>query len=161
MHSRIVATVTALGLVLLAGAASACPDVQQNGSGGTFTGAELYDAKVFSVTAGGDYSLQRDCRAIYAALRSDRAEGYFPVTPDFTLRTPGLAGFTLVVSVVSDCDSALLINTPAGNWYYNDDDNGNLDARIELTAPSSGILDIWIGTADGEYCDAQLRLETF
>ena len=155
------AAAVALGLTLVAGAAAACPDVRQNGAGGSFTGRQLYDPKFFNVTAGGDYSLQRNCRGIYNALRSERGEGYFPITPDFTLQTPGLAGFTLVISVVSDCDSALLINTPAGNWYYDDDDNGNLDARIDLTAPSSGILDIWVGTADGQYCDAQLRLETF
>ncbi|SFI54981.1 hypothetical protein [Jannaschia pohangensis] len=156
-------TATALGLALscLAGAALACPDVSQNGAYGRFTGQQLYEAKFFSVTAGGDFPIRARCKGIYNALRSERGEGFFPVRPDFTLETPGLAGFTLVISVVSDCDSALLINTPAGNWYYDDDDNGNLDARIDLTAPSSGVLDIWVGTADGEYCDAQLRLETF
>jgi len=154
-------TAAALALGLFAGAAAACPDVRQNGAVGEFTGQQLYDAKLFNVTAGGDYSLAKQCRHIYNALRSDRGEGFFAIPPDFTLRTPGLAGFTLVVSVVSECDSTLLINTPAGNWYYDDDDNGNLDAWIDLTAPSSGILDIWIGTADGEYCNAQLKLETF
>ncbi len=148
------------GLCITAGAATAYPDVSLNGATGQYTGQELYDAKVFKVTAGGDYSLTRDCGNIYHALQSERGEGYFPVAPDFTLRTPGLQGFRLVISVVSECDSALLINTPAGNWYYDDDDNGNLDARIDLTSPSSGILDIWVGTADGEYCDARLQLET-
>lgn len=151
----------ALGLSVVATVASACPDVRQNGAYARYTGQQLYDPKYFNVTAGGDYSLQRSCRNIYNSLRSDKGEGFFPIRPDFTLETPGLAGFTLVVAVVSDCDSTLLINTPAGNWYYDDDDNGNLDAMISLTAPSSGILDIWVGTADGQYCNAQLRLETF
>ncbi|WP_179380818.1 hypothetical protein [Jannaschia marina] len=151
----------AFGLSLVAGAAAACPDVRQNGATGRYTGQQLYDPKFFNVTAGGNHSLQRNCRRIYNSLRSDRGEGYFPVRPDFTLQTPGLQGFKLVISVVSECDSTLLINTPAGNWYYDDDDNGNLDARIDLTSPSSGILDIWVGTVDGEYCNAQLRLETF
>ena len=155
------AAAMALGATLIAGAAAACPDVRQNGATGSYTGQQLYDAKFFNVTAGGQYSLQRSCRSIYNKLGSDRGEGYFPIRPDFTLRTPGLQGFTLVISVVSDCDSTLLINTPAGNWYYDDDDNGNLDARIDLTSPSSGVLDIWVGTADGQSCNAQLRLETF
>ncbi|SDZ51124.1 non-specific serine/threonine protein kinase [Jannaschia faecimaris] len=155
------ASVFAFATTILAGAAAACPDVRQNGATGHYNGQQLYEPKFFSVTAGGDHSLQRGCRGIYNQLRSDRGEGFFPVRPDFTLETPGLGGFTLVISVVSECDSALLINTPAGNWYYDDDDNGNLDARIELSSPSSGILDIWVGTANGEYCDAQLRLETF
>lgn len=151
----------ALGLSVTAGAALACPDVTQNGAYGRYTGQELYQPKYFNVTAGGEYSLQRQCGGIYKSLRSDRGDGYFTRPPDFTLETPGLNGFTLVIAVVSECDSTLLINTPAGNWYYDDDDNGNLDARIDLTSPSSGILDIWIGTHDGQYCNAQLRLETF
>ncbi|WP_371157144.1 hypothetical protein [Jannaschia sp. 2305UL9-9] len=154
-------TVMALGLSGMATVAAACPDVRQNGAYGRYTGQQMYEPKYFNVTAGGNYSLQKSCRGIFNGLRSDRGEGYFSIKPDFTLETPGLAGFTLVIAVVSDCDSTLLINTPAGNWYYDDDDNGNLDAMISLTAPSSGILDIWVGTADGQYCDAQLRLETF
>ena len=41
------------------------------------------------------------------------------------------------------------------------DDNGNLDPRIVLTRPIDGRIDIWIGTYDGEYCNAQLQMETF
>ena len=152
---------SALGFSVVATVASACPDVRQNGAYGYYTGNDLYTPKYFRVTAGGNNSLQRGCKSIYNKLGSDRGEGFFTDQPDFTLETPGLRGFTLVIAVTSQCDSTLLINTPAGNWYYDDDDNGNLDAMIQLTAPSSGILDIWVGTADGQYCDAQLRLETF
>lgn len=66
-----------------------------------------------------------------------------------------------MISVVSRCDSALLINTASGSWYYDDDDNGNLDPRIVLTRPLDGQIDIWVGTYDGDFCDAQLRMETF
>ena len=65
------------------------------------------------------------------------------------------------LKVVSECDSVLLVNTGAMNWYYDDDDNGNLDALITLTRPSNGWLDVWVGTHDGEVCDAVLSLETF
>ena len=57
--------------------------------------------------------------------------------------------------------TATSINTGAANWYYDDDDNGNLDARITLTRPSNGWMDIWVGTHDGSVCDAVLTLETF
>ena len=93
--------------------------------------------------------------------RTDRGRGYFTSTPDFTFRLWGLDGYSLVISVVSECDSALLINTGQANWYYDDDDNGNLDARISLTRPSNGWLDVWVGTHDGSVCDAILSLETF
>ena len=69
--------------------------------------------------------------------------------------------YKLAISVVSRCDAALLINTGSVNWFYDDDDNGNLDPRIVLTRPSNGIIDIWVGTYDGDYCDAVLSMETF
>ncbi|WGH77941.1 hypothetical protein [Jannaschia ovalis] len=152
------ATLLALGG---ASAAAACPDWQLNGQTGRYSGADLYQPRYFEIVAGGDFSLTRNCPQIYRQLRSDKGEGFFPQAPDFTIETPGMKGYRLEIAVVSDCDSALLVNTPAGNWYYDDDDNGNLDAMISLTSPSSGILDIWVGTHDGAYCDAQLRLETF
>ena len=69
------------------------------------------------------------------------------------------------VNACSDEDLAemteLLINTGSANWYYDDDDNGNMDPKITLTYPSDGYLDVWVGTYDGQYCDATLRLETF
>jgi len=55
----------------------------------------------------------------------------------------------------------LLINTGSTSWYYDDDDNGNADARISLTRPANGRIDVWVGTYDGTYCDAKLSLETF
>jgi non-specific serine/threonine protein kinase len=144
-----------------AGAAAACPDWQLNGQTGRFSGSDLYQPRYFQIVAGGEFSLTRNCPQIHRALRSDRGEGYFTQPPDFTIETPGMKGYRLEIGVVSECDSTLLINPPAGNWYYDDDDNGNLDALISLTSPSSGVLDIWVGTHDGSYCDAQLRLETF
>jgi hypothetical protein len=72
-----------------------------------------------------------------------------------------MGGYRLDLWVVSDCDSALLINTSSASWYYDDDDNGNLDPKIVLTRPVDGRIDVWIGTFDGTYCDAQLQLETF
>ena len=160
MFRTIIAGAALAVATLATSAAEACPDVRQNGSIGRYSGQDLYAPKQFRITAGGDRRLTA-CRNIYNRLGSDRGEGFFPVRPDFTLQTPGMQGFRLVISVVSQCDSALLINTPAGNWYYDDDDNGNLDARIDLTSPSSGVLDIWVGTHDGQYCDAVLKLETF
>ena len=155
---HITAALAAATLLCIGAAAQACPDWRQNGAGGSYTGQELYTPRQFRVTAGGPHALSR-CGAIRP--RTDRGEGYFTAAPDFTLQTPGLNGYRLEVRVESECDSALLINTPAGNWYYDDDDNGNLDAKISLTNPSSGILDIWVGTHDGAYCDAVLTLETF
>lgn len=72
-----------------------------------------------------------------------------------------MAGNQLVIAVQSRCDAALLINTGSATWYYDDDDNGNQDPKIVLTRPADGWLDIWVGTYDGQYCDAVLQMQTF
>jgi len=146
-------------VTLAANAVSACPDYSQWGRESyNASGNQLYQPQFFNVVAGGENYLQ-NCRHINP--RTDRGPGYFTTAPDFTFDLRGMRGYELHISVVSQCDSALLINTGSANWYYDDDDNGNLDPKITLTYPSDGYLDIWVGTYDGQYCDATLRLETF
>ncbi|MFT5742062.1 MAG: hypothetical protein ACI86S_000118 [Paracoccaceae bacterium] len=156
MNRILVAVVAFLGLST---AAMACPDYGLMGvESYRASGQELYQERTFDVVAGGSNSLDR-CRHIRP--QSDIGPGYFTDAPDFTFEVSGMGGYQLVISVVSRCDSALLINTSSATWYYDDDDNGNLDPRIVLTRPANGILDVWVGTYDGEYCDAVLSLETF
>lgn len=141
-----------------ASAALACPDYQQYGQQYQLTGKQMYDKVSFSVAAGGDNFI-RNCRNVQP--RTDRGDGWVTTAPDFSLNLTGMNRYQLVLSVVSECDSVLLINTGSVNWYYDDDDNGNLDARISLTRPSDGWLDVWVGTHDGQVCNATLYLETF
>lgn len=139
--------------------AVACPDYSIWGNESyEASGAQLRQRRDFSVVAGGENYIW-NCRGINPG--TDQGAGYFTTQPDFSFDLSGMNGLRLVISVVSRCDSALLINTGNVNWFYDDDDNGNLDARITLTRPSNGIIDIWVGTYDGEYCDAVLSLETF
>jgi len=70
-------------------------------------------------------------------------------------------GYRLVVSVLSDCDAALLVIRANSQWVYDDDSNGQADPRLELSNLGKGVLDVWVGTYNGEYCDATLTLETF
>jgi hypothetical protein len=149
---------SAAALIGFAGAVAACPDISLYGETYRVSGDQLYRAQSFAVTAGGENYIG-NCR--YIRPGTDRGDGYFTSAPDFTFDLSGMRGYQLVVSVVSDCDSALLINTASANWYYDDDDNGNLDPRIVLTRPANGWLDIWVGTYDGAYCDATLTLETY
>ncbi len=122
------------------------------------TGGQLRQPRVFNVVAGGENYIW-NCNNIQPG--TDQGAGYFTTQPDFSFTLSGMAGLRLVVSAVSNCDSALLINTSSANWYYDDDDNGNLDPRIVLTRPVDGRIDVWMGTYDGAYCNAQLRMETF
>ncbi|WP_368187615.1 hypothetical protein [Aestuariibius sp. HNIBRBA575] len=146
-------------MVGFASAAAACPNWNlAAGESYSASGSQLRSPKFFDVIAGGSNYIW-NCPGINP--QSDRGAGYFPSNPDFRFQLSNMGGTQLVVSVVSRCDAALLINTASATWYYDDDDNGNLDPRIVLTRPANGQIDIWIGTYDGEYCDAQLRMETF
>ncbi|KAA9009257.1 hypothetical protein [Histidinibacterium aquaticum] len=162
MKSILFALAAAFGVS--AGAAAACPDYSNAGvSQYQASGPQLRSPAFFNVVAGGQNNLG-NCSHIYTRLGSDQLEygqSYFTTQPDFSFYLSQMGGHRLVISVVSECDAALLINTGTANWYFDDDDNGNLDPRISLTRPSNGRIDIWVGTFDGEYCDAQLRMETF
>ena len=157
MFRKFLAAVAAL--VLFAGAASACPNFNlAPGASYQASGQQLYQKRGFNVVAGGNNYIW-NCSHIRPG--TDRGAGYFPSAPDFSFTLSGMDRYRLVISVVSQCDAALLINTASQNWYYDDDDNGNLDPKITLTRPANGRVDIWIGTYDGQYCDAQLQMETF
>lgn len=150
-------------LALLAGGAvasgaMACPDYNQSGPGGDLSGSQLAKGVSYNVTAGGDNYIW-DCPNVRP--NTDRGAGYFPTPPDFTFSISGMEGRQLVIAVQSNCDAALLINTASANWYYDDDDNGNSDPRIVLTRPANGWLDIWVGTYDGQFCDAVLQMQSF
>ncbi|WP_242008061.1 hypothetical protein [Paracoccus sulfuroxidans] len=154
-------TIAIAFISLLAGSevfASDCPNYSMSGAEGTFSGRELYEPKTFAVTAGGGKLPLSYCSIPF---KSDRGEGYVTERPDFTIGVHSLKGYSLEFRVESDCDAILVINTGGENWYYDDDDNGNLDPKISLTRPSEGVYDVWVGTADRETCDAELTMETF
>ena len=139
-----------------------CPDAYAWGDMTlTYSGHELTDGDAVHTIAGGSSALSRECRSIYNRLGSDRGEGYFTPEPNLTLDLYRMEGYRLRVSVRSQCDSTLLIQTGVDNWFFDDDDNGNLDAEIVLTRPSSGLFDIWVGSYDGRDCDATLYFETY
>lgn len=145
--------------VAVASPAAACPNYDLPAVAAyRASGDELYTQRSFPVTAGGDYDLSR-CRNVRP--QTDRGRGFVTANPDFSFELSGMGRYQLVISVISQCDSVLLINTGSASWYYDDDDNGNLDAKISLTRPANGRVDIWVGTQNGSACDATLYLETF
>jgi len=140
-------------------AALACPDFSLAPQASyQASGKQLYATQGFDVVAGGSNYIW-NCRNVQPG--TDTGAGYFPSAPDFSFQLSDMSRYKLEVRVISECDAALLINTASANWYYDDDDNGNLDPKIVLTRPANGRIDIWIGTYDGEFCNAQLQLETF
>jgi len=165
MNTPLKTTIAALGLAAsfaMGTAASACPNPNLPDNYGTYatTGDQLFQQRTFDLQAGGD---QRITNCSNVRPRTDRGDGYVTSSPDFSFSLSGMNRYSLVISVISQCDSVLLINTGSTSWYYDDDDddNGNADARISLTRPANGRIDVWVGTYDGTYCDAKLSLETF
>jgi len=156
MPIKLIAAVAA-AILFTAGVAAACPNYNLTGDSYDVSGSYLYSDRTLNVRAGGPYSIT-DCGI---RPNTERGRGYVTETPDFSIRLSEMDRYSLVIGVVSECDSVLLINTGAKNWYYDDDDNGSLDAKISLSRPSNGWMDIWVGTHDGTVCDAQLKLETF
>lgn len=151
--------ITIIGFFSIAGAVQACPTIsmagveQYNG-----TGSQLNRRADFNVVAGGENYVW-NCSNVRP--NTDTGAGYFTSQADFSFYLSGMGNKQLVISMRGNCDTALLINTGSASWYYDDDDNGNLQPRIVLTRPQDGRIDIWAGTYDGGYCDSVLSLETF
>jgi hypothetical protein len=149
--------------ICLAGAANACPDWRYDGNQSyVFTARELYQPVHLPVVAGGS---QRTASCPIRAINyRGPLPGYSIPQPDFSVTVLGLDGYALEFRTISHCDSTLLVNTAAQNWYFDDDDNTESpsDAKIRLTRPAGdGRYDVWIGTFDGARCNAELVLETF
>ncbi len=147
-----------LFLLVWAGAAAACPDYTQYGATYHLSGDQLYSERVYNVRAGGPNNIA-NCGNVRP--QTDRGPGFVTSPPDFSFNLSGMGRYRLVMKTRASCDTILLINTGSVNWYYDDDDGGGSNALISLTRPSNGWLDVWVGTYNGDYCDATLSLETF
>lgn len=65
--------------------------------------------------------------------------------PDLQLDfTAGSA--SLYISVLSEADTSLVVNTPDGRWVCDDDSGGNLNPALEFAGGQSGVFDIWVGS---------------
>ncbi len=53
--------------------------------------------------------------------------------------------FSLYISVTSDADTTLVVNSPDGQWYCDDDTTG-FDPAVVFTNPQSGLYNVWVGT---------------
>ncbi len=141
-----------------ASASTNCPSYAYTGTSYNFSGADLYSPRGFNVTAAGSANIAR-CPSVQPV--NDRGPGFFSAAPAYSFNLSNMNQYRLIVDVVSQCDATMLINTGTGQWFYDDDDNGNLDPRIDLSNPPNGRLDVWVGTYNGGSCSARLNLQTF
>lgn len=76
--------------------------------------------------------------------------GFVASPPDINLSYTAGDTYDLIIKVRGNSgeDTVLLINTPDGQWHFNDDYE-NLDPGIEFPNPQTGVYNIWIGTYSG------------
>jgi hypothetical protein len=115
----------------------------------TLQGGFTPDPYAVDLIAGGNVAVEMAVGA--------QCVGYVTEAPDFELTfTPG--ELALFVSATSETDTTLLINSPDGTWYCNDDNEG-FNPGIEFEAPLDGVYDIWVGTyREGDGAEATLRI---
>jgi hypothetical protein len=128
-------------LTLAAPAAMACPSYNNPTVFGSanIPANFLPDPWVRNVTAGGRVSLQ-NCGFSFP--------GFVVSRPDFRFFYSGTSPtgqLTIALEARSNVDTILLVNTPDGNWHFNDDFRGS-NSAITFFNPLQGQYDIWTGS---------------
>ena len=106
-----------------------------------FGGVNLYsgftpDPFYRDLTAGG--------RLDAARVLGGACVGTIANAPDFRMNYSA-GGYPLTIYVESYRDTTLVVNTPDGSWYCNDDWDG-LNPGMTFDVPMSGQYDIWVGS---------------
>ncbi len=85
--------------------------------------------------------------------------GFATSAPDFSVNYTSGAFPTLRFYFVGSGDSTMIINSPSGAFFCNDDSFGTLNPSIDFNSPSSGRYDIWIGSfASGSFISGTLSV---
>ncbi len=147
--------ILAVVLVFWAGTAAACPGFANKDKHLYFSARQLAQPRVAEVRAGGTVLLE-GCPDLPGV-------GNIPFDPsvsihyvadrkrvDLEFRTAGL------------CDTVLLVRTPSGRWFFDDDGAGDgANARLRLALPPEGRYEVWVGSRAGTACPSRLTLQTF
>ena len=149
----------ALILTMLAGAAQACPSydfaARENYH---IAGPWMAEPMGFYVVAGGRFDINA-CPDVQPI--TDRGPGFVEDAPDFSFQLREMRGRRLTIRVQSECDAVLLVNTGAGSWIYDNDDNPEsaADPQIVLPRAADGRYDVWVGVTERAACGARLTLQ--
>lgn len=124
-----------LGAGLLGTGAARAQDYSQAATYGDYTISGAGQTHEIEVVAGGETD---------AAGLGGACVGQIATAPDIQLSLDS-GGAPLTITVASDFDSTLVINTATGDWVCDDDSAGGLNARVEIANPTTGVYDIWVG----------------
>lgn len=135
--------------------AAACPSFAVPGELYAATGDQLYTPTSLTVQAGGNLDIS-GCNV--------GGIGFTNEVPHISVNLSGMEAYgRLEVEVEAQCDTTLLVNTPNGQWVFDDDSRGNFQPLLNLpsSAAMNGRIDIWVGTYNGSACPARIELETW
>lgn len=95
--------------------------------------------------------------SIAASAAQSGCEGKVSAAPDLQLNfTAG--DLDLTIKALASEDTTLLVNTPSGRWYCDDDSGGDLDPMVTISDPQSGRYDIWLGTYNDSMVQSTLQI---
>ena len=135
---------------LLASAAVAQPDINAAPNYGTINLESGFTPDPYerSILAGG---------SVPASGAKPGCEGLVSAAPDYQLFYEA-GDLDLTFMVEADDDTTLLINTPNGRWYCDDDSGGGLNPKVQITNPQDGRYDIWVGTYGEDMVQSTLKI---
>jgi hypothetical protein len=87
--------------------------------------------------------------------------GYAATAPDLRLNWSGDSSTLRIMFEADDSseDTTLIINTADGRWLCDDDGRSGLDPLVEISSPSAGQYDIWVGSYQaGEYISGKIKI---
>lgn len=146
-----------LALVLFvcgAAAAQACPSLGAKDKHLYFSTRQLVTPKAAQVRAGGTVLLGQ-CETLPGV-------GNIPFEPSVSIHYRiDRKRMDLEMRTEGDCDTVLLVHTPSGRWFFDDDNGDGVNARLRIGGPAEGRYEIWVGSAAGHACPSSLTLQTF
>lgn len=147
------AIVLLLGL-MLAGGAAACPGFGAKDKHLYFSARQLATPKVAEVRAGGTVPL--------ALCEQVPGTGNVSFEPSVAIHYVADRRRTdLEFRTEGACDTILLVRTPSGRWFFDDDNGAARNARLRLSNPPEGRYEVWVGSAEGAACRTRLALQSF
>jgi hypothetical protein len=96
------------------------------------------DPHTVQVTSGGGVNVASN-------ITGTECRGFVTGAPDYRVNWSGTTSL-LRLFFVGQGDTTLVVNDAAGNWYCDDDSFGTLHPAIDLTNPTPGQIDIWVGS---------------
>ncbi|WP_395942960.1 hypothetical protein [Brevundimonas sp.] len=95
--------------------------------------------------------------SIPASAAKSGCEGKVSAAADYQVQFEA-GDMDLTFLVESSDDTTLLINTPNGRWYCDDDSGGGMNPKVQITNPQSGRYDVWVGTYGDDMVQSTLKV---